>query len=100
MSISIATSLVPGSIKKQFRNNGRPHYNVRLALKTDDASELSQIDAVQYELHPTFKQRTRISENSSTNFEIQIWTWGYFAVKAKLYLKSGGTKVIDGYVKW
>ena len=100
MGISIATEVMPKSVPKKFRPNGRKHYNIKIYLKTDDKSELLDVSAVQYELHPTFKQRTRISENLSSNFEINIWTWGYFELKAKLYFRSGGVKEIAGRVEW
>ncbi len=100
MSISIKTNLVPGSIAKKFRTKGRVHHNIRIYLATDNQSELDDIDAVKYELHPSFKERIRLAENRSNNFEVRIWSYGYFRVNAKIFLKSGNITSVEGFVKW
>ncbi len=103
MTIKIETKKIAGSGTKKFRDSGRAHHNISISLVTDDESELSElddIDNVQYELHPTFKQRIRVAESRSNNFEIRIWTYGYFKIRAKLILFNGNVKSIEGFVKW
>ena len=58
------------------------------------------IDLVQYELHPSFKNRIRVSDKRSEKFDIKIWTYGYFIVKAKLLFFDGTTDIISGFVRW
>ena len=100
MSYEITSAIVPRSKTKEFREGGRTHHNVRIYLSSDGDSDLDLIDSVQYELHPTFKNRIRVAPNRQSNFEIAIWTWGYFNIKAKLVMKDGPPQFIDGMVRW
>lgn len=100
MNISIESSIVPGSKPQRFREGGRLHRNVRIYLHSDDESELDKIVSVQYVLHPTFKNRYRNSDNRTRNFEIRIWTYGYFKIEAQLTLRDGSTETIYGFVRW
>ncbi len=100
MNISIKSKIIPGSKPQRFREGGRLHRNVRIYLHSDDESDLDRIKSVEYELHPTFRDRYRHSDNRTKNFEIRIWTYGYFNTEAKLTMKDGSKETVTGFVRW
>lgn len=100
MEFKIKSELVKGVEGKRFREGGRLHRNVRIYLEADPPDALKDIDSVQYELHPTFRDRVRVSDDSTNQFEIKIWTYGYFKVRAKLIRKDGSPQYVDGFVRW
>src|ERR1700730_7422258 len=66
---------------------------VRIYVEEDDPNtapkSLANIQYVLYELHPSFKNRLRRSESANANFEIKIWTYGWFLISATVIPKSG-----------
>ena len=92
--------MVKGSEPKTFREGGRPHQNVRIYLEADESTDLEQIEMVRYELYPTFRERLRVSNDPTKQFEIRIWTYGYFQILAGLYMQDGARQEIKGMVKW
>lgn len=76
---------------RRFRRDGYAHYKVRLYLKGDDISKVSYVE---YELHPTFSNRTRTVESSNDHFSLYIWTWGEFDVVVTVFMKDGEKKSI------
>jgi hypothetical protein len=50
--------------------------------------DVGKVKSVKYILHPSFPNPERISEDSSKSFEIWIWTWGRFPVKAIITTKT------------
>lgn len=99
MSIEIKSERISGVPGRRFREGGRLHRNVRIYLEAGD-NVLDKIRHVEYELHPTFRQRIRRSEDRRGNFEITIWTWGYFSIQARLFMKDNSVQLVDGYVEW
>ena len=99
MAFEISSKLVPHSEARKFRPSGRAHRHVRIWLK-GDAAELDKVESVQYELHPTFKDRNRVATNRAKDFEIKIWTWGYFGIHAWLRTRDGSSEEVEGYVRW
>jgi|GEM_PF-5704197 len=74
----------------KFRIKGKNHYQVFLSIQSDNFDpDLDKVLYVEYELHPTFKERVRISKTKRTSFEIEIKAWGTFDVKVNVYLKTG-----------
>jgi len=100
MKITIESKRVIGVQPKQFREDGTLHHNVRIYLTADDDKSLDKIESVQYTLHPTFRQRIRVSDDRAKQFEIRIWTYGYFPIQAKLLKKDGSVETVDGFVRW
>ncbi len=100
MSLKIETERVKGITPKKFREGGRDHYFVRIFLNPDSSAELDEVDSVQYELHPTFRQRIQVATERANGFEIKIWTYGFFNAKAKIIKKDGSPEPIEGFVKW
>lgn len=85
---------------KTFRPNGKPHYRISVSLDLDDV-EKENIHAVSYHMHPTFKERELFSRNACSNFEVQFWTYGWFDIKAELFLKdTPEPKYVLGKVEW
>jgi hypothetical protein len=52
-------------------------------------SDLDKVKQVKYLLHPSFSNPVAVSEDSANNFEIWIWSWGGFPIKATITTKSG-----------
>jgi len=53
------------------------------------ASDLDQIEYVEYTLHPTFPKPVRRTYDRETNFRLAIGGWGVFAIHAKAVRKDG-----------
>jgi transcription initiation factor IIF auxiliary subunit len=71
---------------KRFESKGKLYFRVRIFLEGPD---LKKIDKVIYTLHPTFpKPRREIS--NGRNFELTIWTWGFFNLSVEIFSKDGG----------
>lgn len=95
----IKTELLENTTPKQFNKDGRFYYYVRLYIQASP-SALDAVEFVKYKLHPSFKDRFRISQNRARNFEVKLWTYGYFDVEASLVMKDGSTGSKSGYVQW
>jgi transcription initiation factor IIF auxiliary subunit len=100
MEFKIKSELVPKVEGKRFREDGRLHRYVRIYLEAVPPEALKEIESVQYELHPTFRERTRLSANSASQFDIKIWTYGYFNIRAKVFMKNGPPLDVAGFVRW
>lgn len=100
MPYRIKSQEVSGVEPKVFRKGGRRHHKVRIHLEATGDDSLDRIRSVQYELHPTFRERMRVANDVINQFEIMIWTYGYFRIQATLLMKDGTTQVIHGFVKW
>jgi transcription initiation factor IIF auxiliary subunit len=89
-----------GKIKYQiFHSGGREHYHISIWLEGSDI-ELDAIEKVEYELHPTFRNRNRNSSNRSKKFGITFWTWGMFAIKTTIHYKKGTTEISNYYLSY
>lgn len=67
----------------------RDFYKVWLYL---DGPDVPFVQAVTYELHPSFRQRIHTVSRTAANQDctLIIWTWGTFEVKATVRTKSNG----------
>jgi hypothetical protein len=101
MPITIKSERIKGSPVKIYTDGGKLYYNVVIYLNGTN-EDLDDIVFVEYELHPTFKNRIKTSSDRDSNFSIEIWTYGFFNVKAtiKTYDKKAKPIVISGKVKW
>ena len=52
-------------------------------------SDLDKVKQVKYLLHPSFSNPVAVSEDPTKNFEVWIWSWGGFPIKATITTKSG-----------
>lgn len=85
----IRTERVRGVAPKQFNAGGTSHYYIRIWVQADVSDDLDKIRFVKYHLHPTFKKPTRLSSERISDFDIKIWTYGFFEVKVDLFFKDG-----------
>jgi hypothetical protein len=82
------------------------YFYIRIFLKrregvpeTDEYLSLNEIDSVLFILDPTYGEgRNRLTKNRSKNFELKVWTYGFYKVSAKLITKAGFTFNLDGNV--
>jgi len=100
MPYQIKSERVSGVDPKTFREGGKRHYNVRIYIDATGGDSLERVRSVTYELHPTFRQRIQVSEIMDTQFEIRIWTYGYFNAKATLRMRDDTLQEIQGFIKW
>ncbi len=81
------------------------NFMVRIFIDTDATSSrnaytLDDVSLVKYELHPSYRNRIRVSEDRAKNFEAKVWTYGYYPVKATVYLKLGPPIILAGSVNF
>jgi len=58
----------------------------RIYLTGADQDKVKQ---VKYLLHPSFSNPVALSEDPTNDFEVWIWSWGGFPIKATITTKSG-----------
>lgn len=51
--------------------------------------DLDKVAQVKYLLHPSFPNPIAVSEDATNDFEVWIWSWGGFPIKATVTTKSG-----------
>ena len=91
---------VDGRIKyKVFHPGGREHYHLGVWIDGDDR-ELDQIVLVEYELHPSFRDRVRSSKNRKNGFSVTFWTWGMFNIRVRIHRQGGQAQEQDYYLKY
>ena len=100
MAFKINSELIAGSLARYFRDGGLPHYNVRISLTADNPADLDRVKSVRYELHPTFKNRYPRSIEREREFEIRLWTYGFFTARAELIMANGDRDSVEGMVRW
>ena len=83
----------------QFRVNGKPHYTVRLRLK-GPASQMKKIASVTYQLHRVYKRPLRVSQDRLSKFGVDIKSYGFFPVRAKITHTDGSKSTLAGYLKF
>ena len=70
---------------RKFTKGGYDHFKIRLTV----SGPLSQIEYVEYELHPSFWDPVRISKKRSAGFPIEFWTWGEFEILVTAHFLDG-----------
>jgi hypothetical protein len=102
----IKTERVSDIEPKQFTLGGKFSFYIRIFLDVNsryignNPLILDDIDLVKYHLHSSYKQNVRISENKLNNFEIKVWSYGYYRMFATIYPKVGDIRVIEGFVEF
>ena len=54
-----------------------------------NGTDLDRVKQVKYLLHPSFSDPVAASDDTTNQFEIWIWSWGGFPIKATITTKSG-----------
>lgn len=75
---------------RKFSAKGYEHFKIRLSIQ----GTLSDIEYVEYELHPTFSDNVRISKDRDGGFPIEFWTWGEFEILVTVHYVNGEDKVL------
>jgi transcription initiation factor IIF auxiliary subunit len=63
------------------------------------APALDGIEAVEWRLHPTFRDPVRKVTDRASKFRLETGGWGVFQIVARLYLKNGKTTALRHYLK-
>ena len=87
-------------MKPKDFGTSRMHFFVRIYLQSSDRLDLNDIRYVIYELHPTFRQPKQVANNKFNDFEIKIWTWGFFDIKAFIVMRGGKIVELQHYVQY
>ena len=70
---------------RKFKKDGYEHYKIRLYVEGD----IPDIETVQYELHPSFRDPLRESNVARDGFAISFWTYGEFEVLVTVIFRNG-----------
>jgi len=104
------TPVVPNQIKEDIDDwsgwtflplnpDGSEHFHLGVWVD-GSTSELKTIHSVDYELHPSFRNPMRHSENLENKFGITFWTWGMFDIAVTVTLKNGTEQHLDYYLSY
>ncbi len=76
---------------RKFSAKGREHFNLKIYVEGD----LSKLESVEYNLHPTFRFPRREIYDASDGFPLEIWTWGEFDIEVVFNYTDGavGSKI-------
>ena len=93
---------------KKFESSKYLNFYVRMYIDIDTSFlrssqipyQLDDISFVKYELHKSYREPIRTSSDMRNNFELRVWTYGFYPVKATIYLKMGSSFSISGNVKF
>ncbi|MBK0403009.1 hypothetical protein I5M27_08420 [Adhaeribacter sp. BT258] len=61
---------------------------------------LGDIKKVIYHLHKSYHEPIRVAQNADNKFEIKVWSYGFYPIKATLFLKYGHSIELHGEVKF
>ncbi|MGK7924817.1 MAG: pYEATS domain-containing protein [Spirulina sp.] len=84
---------------RRFSKDGYEHYNIRIFIDADPET-LQKITKVEYILHPSFKNRKRVSIARENGFAIKIWTWGMFQIEVIIYFDDRAIDARHHYVQY
>lgn len=99
MSFTVKHELVKkdGKIRfRKFSSQGREHFNIRLFIE----GPIDEVEFVEYELHPTFRNTNRIVRDRAGGFPLTIWTWGEFDIIVTIHPKRGDREQIVYQLKF
>lgn len=86
-------------LKLQLKNSSSPKTKRRwdwaIWLEGED---LSQVESVEYFLHPTFKNPQRLVTDASSQFRLESNGWGEFSIHAKITTTAGETTSMEHWL--
>ncbi len=91
---------------EKFRTSKYLNFYVRIYIDVENSFssrssfQLEDISFVKYELHSSYKEPVRTSSNRQNNFELKVWTYGFYPVKAIIYLRMGTSVTVTGNVQF
>jgi transcription initiation factor IIF auxiliary subunit len=69
-------------------NSKKDYYDWQIWIKDGDMS-ISEVEKVEYLLHPTFPNRLRTTTDQASKFMVKSSGWGEFMIKVMVYTKNG-----------
>jgi transcription initiation factor IIF auxiliary subunit len=81
---------------RKFRKDGYDHFKIRLYI----SGPLQEINYVEYELHSTFREPVRISDEREAGFPIEFWTWGEFEILVTAHYIDGHVEELTYYLEY
>jgi transcription initiation factor IIF auxiliary subunit len=76
------------------RRGANQYYRWKVFVDAD-AATLANIDRVEYQLHPTFPDPIRSSDDPENRFAIETSGWGEFSILAEVRFKDGHTETVS-----
>jgi flagellar basal body-associated protein FliL len=73
---------------RRSAEKGRPYYDIRVQLESDNPAALDRVSKVIYHLHPTFRNPVREITTRDNNFEMTTFGYGQFELRAEVHLKD------------
>jgi hypothetical protein len=102
----IKVERIPNIQPKRFEKSKYLNFYIRIFIDIDNTSTskniylMNDISFVRYELDPSYVDPIRISKDRTKNFELKVWTYGFYRVKATIYLNLGSPIDVYGEVKF
>ncbi len=76
-------------LKNTYQYIGGDRWDWELYLEPESTDDLSDVESVQYILHPTFNNPVRQVSDSTGGFRLKSNGWGEFETKALVRMKNG-----------
>lgn len=76
-------------IKNNWNYVGDDRWDWEAFIDDGGSGEISDINFVEYVLHPTFPNPIRKVKDQGTNFRLKSNGWGTFRIKAFAHMKDG-----------
>ncbi|WP_254172774.1 pYEATS domain-containing protein [Planktothrix pseudagardhii] len=92
-----APLVTPITVRNTSTQIGTSEWNWTAYVESDSQT-LSQIDCVEYTLHPTFPNPIRQVCTSQNNFALSARGWGAFYIKVRVFLKDGTVRDLSPYL--
>lgn len=98
----------PNVAPRKFGEGKYLNFYVRIYLALDSSLMSSQrpfynfddVSLVKYELDPSYHDPVRSSSERRNDFELKVWTYGFYPIKATIYFKMGQPITIMGNVQF
>ena len=82
-------------LRNDWKFTGDDWWEWNAFLDDEGSGEITEVDYVEYVLHPTFKNPVRKIANPENSFRMKTAGWGIFNLKAFVYMKNGNKMKLD-----
>ena len=76
-------------LKNSWNYKGKDWWDWEAFLDDQGSGELSNVEYVEYILHPTFPEPVRKIRDKKNGFRLKTGGWGVFSLKAFVHTKDG-----------
>lgn len=76
-------------LKNSWKYKGKDWWDWEAFLDDQGSGELSNVEFVEYILHPTFPEPIRKIRDKTNGFRLKSGGWGVFPLKAFVHTKDG-----------